>query len=110
MLGFRIAIMRQKAGLSQAALAAKVHVSTSTIGMYEQGRREPAMSILVRIAQELHVSTDFLLNTATEKTDGRENGASVCISQTSMTANQLKDSSRLLTREELAVLCMACLL
>jgi len=110
MLGTRIAVMRQRAGLSQAALAAKINVSTSAIGMYEQGRREPSMSILVRIAQELHVSTDYLLNTPGEKTDGRKAGTSVCVPLDSITAGLLQDTSRLLTREELAVLCMACLL
>lgn len=61
MLGARIAALRRQAGISQAVLAQFLHVSASTIGMYEQGRREPAADCIVRIAQFFHVSTDYLL-------------------------------------------------
>ena len=33
--------LRMKSGLTQAELAEKIKVSPSSIGMYEQGRREP---------------------------------------------------------------------
>ena len=61
MLGPRIAALRREAGLSQAELAARLKISPSAIGMYEQGRREPAVQTLVALAREFHVSTDFLL-------------------------------------------------
>lgn len=61
MLGHRIQLLRSQKGLSQAALARKLHISASTLGMYEQGRREPALDTLVLLAQELEVTTDFLL-------------------------------------------------
>lgn len=61
MLGLRIAILRRQQGLSQAELARRLHISTSAVGMYEQGRREPSLDILVAMAEELNVSTDFLL-------------------------------------------------
>ena len=52
MLGARIAALRRKAGLSQADLAQRIGVSASAVGMYEQGRREPAADLLVTMAHQ----------------------------------------------------------
>ena len=62
MLGTRIAALRQNSGLSQAELARRLHISTSTVGMYEQGRREPSVDTLIALAQEFGVSLDYLLS------------------------------------------------
>ena len=61
MLGQRISILRRRAGRSQSELARGLQTSASAMGMYEQGRREPSMDTLVAIAEQLQVSTDFLL-------------------------------------------------
>ena len=61
MLGARIAALRREANLSQAELARRLKISPSAMGMYEQGRREPSVQILVRMAGALGVSTDYLL-------------------------------------------------
>ena len=61
MLGIRIAILRISKGWSQAELARRIGVSASAVGMYEQGRREPSLNLLVRLAQEFGVTTDYLL-------------------------------------------------
>jgi transcriptional regulator with XRE-family HTH domain len=37
--------------------------------MYEQGRREPSLGLLVRLAQELGVTTDYLLTGETPASD-----------------------------------------
>lgn len=42
-------------------IAEKLGISPSTVGMYEQGRREPSAEMLVRLAEAFSVSTDFLL-------------------------------------------------
>ena len=62
MLGTRIASLRLSHGLSQAELAKHLHISTSAVGMYEQGRREPSVSILVALSREFGVSLDYLLS------------------------------------------------
>jgi len=77
--------------------------------MYEQGRREPSMSVLALIAQELHVTTDYLLNTGLDTT-AQKVPCAECSPVPAISAGQLQDATKLLTREELAVLCMACLL
>ena len=61
MLGARIAALRRGKGLSQAQLAHRLSISPSAVGMYEQGRREPSVELLVAMAGEFQVSTDFLL-------------------------------------------------
>lgn len=62
MLGPRIASLRQIHGLSQAELARRLHISTSAIGMYEQGRREPSVETLIALSREFGVSLDYLLS------------------------------------------------
>ena len=42
-------------------MAKKIGVSASAVGMYEQGRREPSLDLVVSLAREFGVSTDFLL-------------------------------------------------
>ena len=69
MLGIRIAILRITKGWSQAELARRIGVSTSAVGMYEQGRREPSLDLLVRLAQVLGVTTDYLLMGETPDSD-----------------------------------------
>lgn len=62
MLGTRIASLRQSFGLSQAELARRLHISTSAVGMYEQGRREPSVDTLIALSREFGVSLDYLLS------------------------------------------------
>lgn len=69
MLGMRIAILRVSKGWSQAELSRRIGVSSSAIGMYEQGRREPSLGLLMRLAQEFGVTTDYLLMGETPYSD-----------------------------------------
>ncbi len=68
MLGARIAALRRQAGFSQAELAQRLRISASAVGMYEQGRREPAADLLVALADVFGVSVDYLL-TGSPRTD-----------------------------------------
>lgn len=47
--------------MNQAELARRVHVSTSAISSYIQGRRLPTLRIFQRIVNELHTTPNFLL-------------------------------------------------
>ncbi|MBE6946682.1 MAG: helix-turn-helix transcriptional regulator [Ruminococcaceae bacterium] len=62
MLGKRIASLRQSYGMSQAELARLLHISPSAVGMYEQGRREPAVTTLVALSKVFEVSVDYLVS------------------------------------------------
>lgn len=61
MLAQRIAKLRVKKGLSQSQLAKMLHISASTIGMYEQGRRVPNIDALVTLSKVFGVSLDYLI-------------------------------------------------
>jgi len=74
-MGNRIAQLRHKKGLSQAALGRKLGLSASAIGMYEQGRREPSISILVLLANEFGVTTDYLITGSIIKASAFATGA-----------------------------------
>ena len=60
-MGERLAKLRHDAGLSQAELGKRLGVSASTIGMYEQGRREPSLDVLLALCRQFQVSADYLL-------------------------------------------------
>ena len=57
----RIIMLRKHVQMSQVQLAEALHVSASTIGMYEQGRRVPGLDILIRMSQVFGVSLDYLI-------------------------------------------------
>ena len=61
MLKKQIKFLRLKNGWSQVDLATRLNISSSTIGMYEQGRREPPIDILVAMSKEFDVSIDYLI-------------------------------------------------
>lgn len=56
--------LRTQRGLTQDELSKALNVSASSIGMYEQGRREPDNKTLVKIAAFFSVTTDYLLGLA----------------------------------------------
>ena len=62
MFGIRLSFLRCQAGLTQAELGARLNLTSGALGMYEQGRRMPSLSIIAEIADEFEVSCDFLLS------------------------------------------------
>lgn len=62
MFGKKLKILRKKLGITQARLAKKLGISPSTVGMYEQGRREPDSTMLIKIADLFDVSVDYLID------------------------------------------------
>jgi len=60
--------LRIRSGLTQAQLAKRLNVSPSTIGMYEQGRREPKSIVLSQVCRELNSSSDYILDLEEEET------------------------------------------
>ena len=111
MIGPRIAALRRERGLSQAELAARIRVSPSALGMYEQGRREPSADTLVALARALGVTTDFLL-TGHVATAAEADALSALILSRVTTADRRLDErkDRPFSREELAVLMAALLI
>lgn len=61
LLGKRIKLERQKNNLTQEQLAEKVDISSSYMGQIERGERNVTIDNLIRIANVLNVSIDYLL-------------------------------------------------
>ena len=53
--------MRNKRGLEQAALAERSGVQPSSISNFEHGKRKPSLDTIVRLADVLMVSIDYLV-------------------------------------------------
>lgn len=63
-IGSRIKCLRMRAGMTQTELAGLLEVAPSTVGMYEQGRRCPDGTMLIKLCGIFSVSADSLLGVA----------------------------------------------
>lgn len=61
MFNKRLRKMRMNHNLTQQAMADKLQISLNAYQKYEQAERSPSLDCLVRIADILDVSTDYLL-------------------------------------------------
>lgn len=61
MFSLKLKELREDKGLSQQALAMKLNISQSTVGMWESGKREPNFETVKQIADFFKVSVDYLL-------------------------------------------------
>ena len=59
--GRRLKELRLSRGLSQAELAAQLHLSSTTINRYEHGLREPSLDVLMAVAEFFSVDINYLL-------------------------------------------------
>lgn len=66
---YRLKELRESRNMTQAELGRILKIAPSTIGMYEQGRREPDNETLKRLSTLFDVSTDYLLDNQTSKKD-----------------------------------------
>lgn len=60
-IGEHIMLLRKKKKLSQAALGKAVGTSGDIIGRYERGIITPSIEVIIKIADALEVSIDFLV-------------------------------------------------
>lgn len=61
MRGDRLRALREAARLTQLELAERIGGSESMIWRYEQGKREPGISVLARLASFFSVTSDYLI-------------------------------------------------
>jgi len=61
MFGTRLKLLRERRGMGQRVLAEWLGTTVSAISMYEQGRREPDLTAVGRLAEFFNVSVDYLL-------------------------------------------------
>lgn len=60
--GDRLKNLRENFKESQTDTAAVIGVAQSTYALFESGKREPNLDVLVAIAEHFHVTSDFLLD------------------------------------------------
>lgn len=60
-LGQHIGLLRKKKDLSQAELGKRVKTSGDIIGRYERDEINPSIEVVIKIADVLEVSIDFLV-------------------------------------------------
>ena len=60
-LGDKIRILREKSGLTQAALARELGISRSGVNAWEMGLSVPQVQYIVALAKQFNVSSDYFL-------------------------------------------------
>ena len=60
-LGMRIKRLRQERGWSQAQFAKKLNVHPKQVSGYERGAHAPSTDVMIRMAEILGVSLDYLV-------------------------------------------------
>ena len=110
MLGARIASLRRDAEMSQAELARRLKISPSAVGMYEQGRREPSVEVLVEISRVFGVTMDYLLTGTPQNSGDSEILSQVMCSRLAAADKRPGNRERAFSRQELAVLFAAMLM
>ena len=71
----RLRDLREDADLTQAGLVEKLGIPKTTYTNYEQGKREPPLSLIIRLAVLYNVSIDYiagLTNTPAPLRKGRK--------------------------------------
>jgi len=68
-LGKRVRELRRKAGITQLDLACRVNISESYIALIEADKRNPGMDVISTLADEFHVSVDYLVSGRSSEDD-----------------------------------------
>ena len=71
-IGDRIRKLRISKRMTQGELAKELGVSPSTVGMYEQGRRQPDGEMLIKLCEIFSVTADSLLGVSEEPLEATE--------------------------------------
>lgn len=100
----RISELRKKRHISQRELATRIGVSTSAIGMYEQGRREPDTKTLLRFAHEFNVTVDYLICASDENEAFDIEAVSMGIAESLLSNPALLITSERYNRQDFATL------
>ena len=72
MLGMRIAFLRIGKGWTREELAQRVGCSARAVYLCERGRQKPSSDMLLRLAEEFGMTTDYLLTGETQQFDSSE--------------------------------------
>lgn len=90
---FRERLDRLRGDLSYAEFAKKLGISRATMGFYLAGERVPNAIDLKRIAEQCHVSTDYLLG-MTDAASAENNGISAALGLSDKAIDVLRQASK----------------
>ena len=74
-IGGRIIALREMLNLSQIGLARQVGLSATTLSKYEKNLREPRADIIIKLADALQTSSDYLLGRVDDPAPARKDAA-----------------------------------
>ena len=60
-IGMRVKTMRKQKNMTQMQLAEKTYISESYIALIELDKRNPSTDVVIKLAEVLGVSSDYLL-------------------------------------------------
>lgn len=69
----RLKELRKQAHLTQVELAKRLGIGQSSYADWERGKKNPTQENLIRLAQILNVSVDYLVGNSEEKSDELDN-------------------------------------
>lgn len=69
----RLKELRKQAHLTQVELAKRLGIGQSSYADWERGKKKPTQDNLVKIAQVLNVSVDYLVGNSEEESDDLDN-------------------------------------
>lgn len=111
-IGYRIRLLREKAKLSQAKLAAALSdVKQPVLARYELGSIMPSYPVLIKLADYFNVSTDYLLGRTdnpegklygqpkTENSDRMEEFIEMCFDPSTQAHAKLKETLKKMLEE-----------
>lgn len=99
MNGNKLRALREKKGLLQKELANEIGISTSTIGMYEQGRREPDFETVKKLANYFGVSIDYLADNESKLFNDEELKEKEILKRSLINAGYMKENEDLSDEE-----------
>lgn len=85
----RIAELRKEKKMSQISLGMKLNVSQKMISAYENGKNEPSIDLLIRMADIFHASIDYIVGYSENRYPEYQ------ISRSSLSSPLKKDINRL---------------
>ena len=56
-----LSLLRKERGLSQRSVASALGVSQAVLSHYENGKREPSLTLLVQMSEYFNVSINYLI-------------------------------------------------
>lgn len=92
MLNKNIKNLRLSRNISQVELARRLNVSKQSVSNWENDNIQPSIEMLVKIANCLDVSTDYLLGLSTKKTLDVDGLTDVQIAHIQQIINDLREN------------------